>query len=137
MVCRGKGTGSLIWLAFPQELVSRLAALTGGRDVRLYTPKVVEGFVEKDKHGRAFLVEAIDGGLRATFLFTNRNGKVSLDDTIIPEAAKGIEDSKSSEQPSQEALPTVEDEGLGHDLSEEVEFEPEFAAESENNDVPF
>jgi hypothetical protein len=137
MVCRGKGTGSLIWLAFPQELVSRLAALTGGRDVRLYRPKIVEGFVEKDKHGRAFLVEAIDGGLRATFLFTNRNGKVSLDDTIIPEDAKGLEDSQSSEAGAQEAQPAQEDEGLGHEISEEIEFEPEFAMESEDNEVPF
>jgi hypothetical protein len=137
IVCRGKGTGSLIWLAFPQELVSRLAALTGGRDVRLYTPKIVEGFVRKDEHGRAFLVEAIDGGLKETFLFTNRNGKVSLDDTIIPEEAKELADSKSSEQPSQEALPAAEDEGLGHDPAEEVEFEPEFVAESVDSDVPF
>jgi hypothetical protein len=137
MVCRGKGTGSLIWLAFPQELVSRLAALTGGRDVRLYTPKIVEGFVRKDEHGRAFLVEAIDGGLKETFLFTNRGGKISLADTINPEEAKGAEDNQSPEAATQETQPAQEDEGLGHDISEEIEFEPEFAMESEGNDVPF
>ena len=127
-----RSTGSLIWLAFPQEMVTRLAALTGGRNVRLYKPKMVEGFTEKDRHGRTYLVEAIKGGLKATFLFKFKDGKVTFDESITSEKAQ---DSKGTDTPDQKTQPVQQDDGLGHDL-EETEMPVECAAELDE-DVPF
>jgi hypothetical protein len=149
IVCRGRGTGSLVWLAFAQEMVLRLAELTGGRRVLLYRPKLVEGFVRIDEHGRNFLVEAVGGGLKETFLFTCSNGKVSLDPIISPDkkqvetAAKTEEVSGSSadgrqQTPTPETTHADEEEGLGHEM-EEVELGLESAAELDENleHVPF
>lgn len=49
-VCRGKGMGSVLFLAFPQEAVDMIAERTGGKRTEVYKPKnagVV--FVEKDR----------------------------------------------------------------------------------------
>lgn len=115
IVCRGKGTGSLIWLTFAQELVLRLADLTGGKKVLLYRPRLVEGYVRIDEHGRTYLVEAVGGGLNETFLFTCKDGKVSLD------ATPAVDEKKSPKpEPQQTDLPTqaaqAVDDGVGHEL---------------------
>jgi hypothetical protein len=137
-VCRGKGTGSLIWLTFAQEMVLRLADLTGGKKVLLYRPRLVEGFVRIDEHGRTFLAEAIDGGLRELFLFKCKDGKISLDETVTidekkePESANG----QQAEQPAQAAQEA--DDGLGHELEAVeagIEATPEFDENQEH--VPF
>jgi hypothetical protein len=117
IVCRGKGTGSLIWLAFAQEMVLRLADLTGGKKVLLYRPRLVEGYVRIDEHGRTFLVEAIDHGLRETFLFKCKDGKVSLDGNIVVDDKKEPESTNPAqvEQPALAAQADADD-GLGHEL---------------------
>ncbi len=148
IVCRGRGTGSLAWLAFAQEMVLRLAELTGGKRVLLYRPKLVEGFVRIDEHGRNFLVEAVGGGLKETFLFTCSGGKVSLD-PVIPTDKKQVEAAKEEEiinhppdvreqNAQQQATHAEEEEGLGHEV-EQVELGLEAAAEFDENAeaVPF
>jgi len=136
IVCKGKNsTGSLIWLAFPQELVTRLAELTGGRNVRLHKPKLVEGWIRKDEIGRAFLVEAVNGGLIETCLFTYRDGKVILDDT--PPAEEPKDASAVANIPSTQTKTTPPDDGLGHDILEETEGPVEYEAGGLEGDVPF
>ena len=43
VVCGGKGSGSILFLAFPQELIDKLAERTGGRFVRVHLPRLLEG----------------------------------------------------------------------------------------------
>ena len=168
IVCRGKGkgTGSLIWLTFAQEMVLRLADLTGGKKVLLYRPRLVEGFVRIDEHGRTFLAEAIDGGLRETFLFKCKDGKVSLDETVNFDEKKesqlteqsatavnqntepqqgNLADGASVEQTetrqaarTAQATQVGEDDGLGHEL-ETVEAGIEASPEFDETQehVPF
>jgi hypothetical protein len=165
IVCRGKGkgTGSLIWLTFAQELVFRLADLTGGKKVLLYKPRLVEGYVRIDEHGRTYLVEAINGGLVETFLFKCKDGKVSLDGTVTVEESQlteqSVTDVNQNTEPQQgnlaadasveqteprqsagtaQAAQVGEDDGLGHELETveaAIEASPEFDETQEH--VPF
>jgi hypothetical protein len=81
VVCGGKGSGSILFLAFPQELIDKLAERTGGRFVRVHLPRLTEGFVQADSKGRTFLVEPIpDGGEKRTFLWRYKDGTILLDD---------------------------------------------------------
>jgi len=81
VVCGGKGSGSILFLSFPQELIDKLAERTGGRFVRVHLPRLAEGFVQTDSKGRTFLVEPLDrGGEKQTFLWKYKDGKVLLDD---------------------------------------------------------
>lgn len=132
IVCQGKGksTGSLIWLTFPQELVSRLAEITGGRQVRLYTPRTVEGWIRIDEKGRTFLVEVIKSNLKETFLFTYRDGKFSFDP-----AAATLEQPKAEPTSATDAAPPEDPEGLGHEIVDEVVFGADNGAQAE--EAPF
>lgn len=134
IVCQAKGrsTGSLIWLTFPQELVSRLAAMTGGEEVCLYTPRMISGWVRTDEQGRTFLVEAIKRNLTETFLFTFKDGKFSADPAA---AAVKAEQPKDETQPPVEATPPEDPEGLGHEMVDEVAFQAEHASQME--ETPF
>jgi hypothetical protein len=144
IVCRGKGTGSLIWLTFAQEMVLRLADLTGGKKILLYKPRLVEGYVRIDEHGRTYLVEAINGGLAETFLFKCKDGKVSLDGSVTvdekqesqrtEQSGTGVNQNTEPQQGNLSADASVEqteprqaartaqaaqvgeDDGLGHEL---------------------
>jgi hypothetical protein len=60
------GTGSIVFYAFPQEVVNQIAERTGGRPVTVEIPDLTEGEVEVDRDGRIFLVSH----------FTNGNGQV-------------------------------------------------------------
>ncbi len=133
IVCKGKGksTGSLIWLTFPQELVTRLAEITGGKNVRLYTSKMVEGWVRTDEHGRTFLVEVIDGGLKETFLFTFKDGKFTLE----PKIAIDQPQQQQAESVPQATLQVDDPEGLGHEMVDEMVFGTECDVQSEH--APF
>jgi hypothetical protein len=82
VVCNGqRSSGSILFLAFPQEMIVKLAERTGGKFVRVHIPKLYEGFVRTDSSGRAFLVDPIPGGQKDTFLFKLKDGKILLDDT--------------------------------------------------------
>lgn len=82
VVCHGeRSTGSILFLAFPQEIILALAERTGGTPVRVHTPKLHPGFVRNDSSGRAFLVDPLkSGGQKHTFLFKLKDGKILLDD---------------------------------------------------------
>jgi hypothetical protein len=82
IVCAGeRSTGSILFLAFPQELILKLAERTGGRVVRVHVPRFYEGSVRIDEQGRTFLVDPLkDGGQKDTFLFKYLDGKILLDD---------------------------------------------------------
>jgi len=60
------GTGSIVFYAFPQEVVDQIAARTGGRPVSVEIPSLRDGEVEIDREGRIFLVSH----------FTNGDGQV-------------------------------------------------------------
>jgi hypothetical protein len=77
-----RSTGSILFLAFPQEMIAKLAERTGGTPVRVQIPRFYEGFVRTDSSGRAFLVDPLKGGgQKHTFLFKLKDGKILLDDT--------------------------------------------------------
>src|SRR5215471_2852463 len=60
------GTGSIVFYAFPQEVVDQIAERTGGRPVTVEIPNLCDGEVEIDRDGRIFLVSH----------FTNGDGQV-------------------------------------------------------------
>jgi hypothetical protein len=75
VVCNGQGSGSILFHAFPQELISKLAEQTGGKAVRVVLPEVSGMSISKDSEGRSFLVEKIEGGEKETFLFQYKDGQ--------------------------------------------------------------
>jgi hypothetical protein len=90
IVCTGqRSSGSILFLAFPQELILKLAERTGGKPVRVHVPRFYDGLVRTDSSGRTFLVDPLKGGgQKHTFLFKYRDGKILLDDNQ-PEQAMG------------------------------------------------
>ena len=96
VVCNGeRSSGSILFLAFPQELILKLAERTGGKPVRVHVPRLYEGLVRTDSSGRTFLVDPLKGGgQKHTFLFKYRDGKVLLDDDK-PEQAQAQPSSES------------------------------------------
>ena len=75
VVSSGQGSGSILFHAFPQELVAKLAEQTGGKAVRVVMPEVSGMAIHRDAEGRSFLVEKIEGGEKQTFLFQYRDGQ--------------------------------------------------------------
>jgi len=75
VVSNGQGSGSILFHAFPQELVTKLAEQTGGKAVRVVLPEVSGMSIFRDLEGRSFLVEKIEGGERQTFLFQYKDGQ--------------------------------------------------------------
>ena len=57
----GKGNGSIVFYAFPQEIVDQIVARTGGREVRVRVPEVCDGEVRIDSEGRVFLLNSCLG----------------------------------------------------------------------------
>lgn len=63
--CPGKdrqGTGSIVFYAFPQEVVDKIVERTGGRPITVAVPELCEGEVEIDSEGRVFLLAAFPNG---------------------------------------------------------------------------
>jgi hypothetical protein len=56
------GTGSIVFYAFPQEVVDQIAERTGGRPVSVEIPNLCDGEVEIDREGRIFLVSHFTNG---------------------------------------------------------------------------
>lgn len=79
VVCNGQGSGSILFHAFPQELIVKLAEQTGGRAARVAVPEVSGMSISTDPEGRSFLVEKIEGGEKETFLFQYKDGHFLLD----------------------------------------------------------
>jgi hypothetical protein len=95
IVCTGqRSSGSILFLAFPQELILKLAERTGGKPVRVHIPRLYDGAVRTDSSGRTFLVDPLKGGgEKHTFLFKYADGKILLDDvrTEQTQASREIE----------------------------------------------
>ncbi len=73
VVCEGNGSGAILFNAFPQEFVDRLAEINGEKAVRVIVPDLEGTTSRVDPEGRTFLVEPVEGGTKETFLF--RSGK--------------------------------------------------------------
>jgi hypothetical protein len=86
ITCKGtKSTGSIVFYAFPQELVNMIAERTGGRQVTVSIPDLVNGDVLIDDDGNVYLLDQTDDGQgavveRKTFLMqVTRNGDLIYD----------------------------------------------------------
>jgi len=86
ITCKGsKSTGSIVFYAFPQELVNMIAERTGGRRVTVAIPDLVTGEVSIDEDGNVYLLDQIDDGQgqileRETFLMrVTRDGDLIYD----------------------------------------------------------
>ena len=60
-VCQGQGVGSIVFYAFPQELVNGIVERTGGRPILVRVPDLAEGEVEIGQDGEVFLVSRFTG----------------------------------------------------------------------------
>jgi hypothetical protein len=74
VVAGGQGSGSILFHAFPQELIEKLAEQTGGKTARIALPDVSGLSIFKDDEGRNFLVENMPTGEKRTFLFQYKDG---------------------------------------------------------------
>jgi len=86
ITCKGsKSTGSIVFYAFPQELVNMIADRTGGRQVTVSIPDLISGEVWIDEDGNVYLLDQIDDGQgqvveRETFLMqVTRDGDLVYD----------------------------------------------------------
>lgn len=113
VVCAGeRSTGSILFLAFPQELILKLAERTGGKAVRVHVPRLYEGFVRIDEQGRTFLVDPLKtGGQKHTFLFKYVDGKILLDDDR-PEQAQAETEKSGAEESGATTQVAVPDEAV-------------------------
>ena len=132
VVCNGeRSSGSILFFAFPQELILKLAERTGGKLVRVHVPRLYEGLVRTDSSGRTFLVDPLKGGgQKHTFLFKYKDGKVLLDD----DKPEQTQTSPSSESPCET--------GVGAGLAttaafvdDAVEFLPSTFTDDDTSDV--
>ena len=131
IVCTGqRSSGSILFLAFPQELILKLAERTGGKPVRVHVPRLYDGLVRTDSRGRTFLVDPLKGGgEKHTFLFKYVDGKILLDDDK-PEQTK-TETSAEIHAEAETGSPTAPV-AL---VDEAVEFNPGTFSDEETNDV--
>lgn len=127
IVCNGqRSSGSILFLAFPQEMIVKLAERTGGKPVRVHVPRLYEGFVRIDPSGRTFLVDPLkDGGQKHTFLFKLKDGKILLDDTPEQTESTTTEHHEESENTAQAVV-----------ADDAVEF-PSIVPDGEVDDAPW
>jgi len=89
VICAGKGNGSLLFHAFPQEIIDKVAEETGSNPVEVFVPDLVDGEIEFDEDGRVFLVEQFpnnDGSTHERKIFLlqiSRKGEVLVDGKVI------------------------------------------------------
>jgi hypothetical protein len=131
IVCTGqRSSGSILFLAFPQELILKLADRTGGKPVRVHVPRLYDGLVRTDSAGRTFLVDPLKGGgQKHTFLFKYRDGKILLDDDKPEQAqAATLSESCTESATTECAIPAAV-------IDEAVEFNPAPFSEEDVNDA--
>jgi hypothetical protein len=71
-------TGSIEFLAFPEEIQAMTARRTGGKVVPLNLPAPRDGWIRMDERARVFLVQPIRGTLKHNFLF-----QIGSDHTLL------------------------------------------------------
>ncbi len=130
IVCTGqRSSGSILFLAFPQELILKLAERTGGKPVRVHIPRLYDGVVRTDSSGRTFLVDPLKGGgEKHTFLFKFADGKILLDDvkTEQTQASREIEVGDLVADSQRASVP-----------DDAVEFNPAAFSDAEACDAPW
>jgi hypothetical protein len=76
----GDGNGSIVFYAFPQEMVDAVTERTGGRPIQVALPDLCDGELEIDEEGRVYLVlPSTDGRLYQRLLYhaqITEDGKV-------------------------------------------------------------
>jgi hypothetical protein len=133
IVCTGqRSSGSILFLAFPQELILKLAERTGGKPVRVHVPRLYDGLVRTDSSGRTFLVDPLKGGgQKHTFLFKYRNGKILLDDEKTEQAeGETSTESCAESETAEAAIPAAV-------VDEAVEFNPGAFSDEDASDAPW
>jgi len=133
IVCTGqRSSGSILFLAFPQELILKLAERTGGKPVRVHVPRLYDGLVRTDSLGRTFLVDPLKGGgQKHTFLFKYRDGKILLDDDKAEQAEGETPTESCAESETKEAaIPAAV-------VDEAVEFNPGAFSDDDASDTPW
>jgi hypothetical protein len=75
VVCNGRGSGGILFHAFPQEMIEKLAAKTGGRSIRVSLPDLTGISSYMDEDGRVFLAEETEDGVKEKFLFQFKEGQ--------------------------------------------------------------
>ena len=89
IICAGKGNGSLLFHAFPQEIIDKVAEETGSNPVQVSVPDLVDGEIEFDEDGRVFLVEQFSSGDGTTherkifLLQISKKGEVLVDGKVV------------------------------------------------------
>jgi hypothetical protein len=89
IVCNGKGNGSLLFHAFPQEVIDKIVEQTGSTPVEVSVPDLVDGEIEFDEDGRVFLVEHFPNGDGCTherkifLLQVSKKGEVVADGKVV------------------------------------------------------
>ncbi|MHB8412695.1 MAG: hypothetical protein ACYDDI_12235 [Candidatus Acidiferrales bacterium] len=89
VICAGRGNGSLLFHAFPQEIIDKVAEETGSKPVEVFVPDLVDGEIEFDEDGRVFLVEQFlngDGSTheRKVFLLQiSKKGEVLVNGKVV------------------------------------------------------
>ena len=89
VICAGKGNGSLLFHAFPQEIIDKIAEETGSTPVQVSVPDLVDGEIEFDEDGRVFLVEQFPNGDGSTherkifLLQISKKGEVLVDGKVV------------------------------------------------------
>jgi hypothetical protein len=132
IVCNGqRSSGSILFLAFPQELILKLAERTGGKRVRVHIPRLYDGLVHTDSSGRTFLVDPLrGGGQKHTFLFKYKDGKVLLDDDKPEQVQADTSNESYAESETVEgAIPPI--------IDEAVEFNPGTFGNEDPSDAPW
>jgi len=133
IVCTGqRSSGSILFLAFPQELILKLAERTGGKPVRVHVPRLYDGLVRTDSSGRTFLVDPLKGGgQKHTFLFKYRDGKILLDDEKTEQAEAETSTESCAESETAEAAIQAAN------VDEAVEFNPGAFSDEDASDAPW
>jgi hypothetical protein len=133
IVCTGqRSSGSILFLAFPQELILKLAERTGGKPVRVHVPRLYDGLVRTDSSGRTFLVDPLKGGgQKHTFLFKYRDGKILLDDDKAEQTQAETSTDSCAE------IETAEGAILAAVVDEAVEFNPGAFSDEDASDAPW
>jgi len=62
VICGGHSNGSLLFYAFPQEVIDKIAERTGSNPVQVKVPETIEGQVRLDEDGRVFFVTPLPNG---------------------------------------------------------------------------
>jgi hypothetical protein len=62
VICGGHSNGSLLFYAFPQEVIDKIAERTGSNPVQVKVPETIEGLVRLDEDGRVFFVTPLPNG---------------------------------------------------------------------------